>query len=124
MKQFKIIDSFAFLIFHVISIFLIFYRSNPLYNDNESYYPGNPRNEPTSSVFGLASTQSDPSSTYSTMTNSKENNVANLQNETPILSSQNLGPNFADNPTDNTKGHNTQSRDALTSKRSTDRNGM
>ena len=95
-----------------------------MYNDNESYYPGNPRNEPTSSVFGLASTQSDPSSTYSTMTNSNENNVAHLQNETPILSSQNLGPNFAENLNDNTKGHSNQSRDALTSKSNTDRNGM
>ena len=114
---------FAFLIFHVISFFN-FFRSNPLYNDNESYYPGNPRNEPTSSVFGLASTQSDPSSTYSTMTNSNENNVANNQNETPVLSSQNLGPNFGDNVNDNPKGHSSQSRDALTSTRNTDSNGI
>ena len=58
------------------------------------------------------------------MTNSNENNVANLQNETPVLSSQNLGPNFGDNVNDNPKGHSSQSRDALTSTRNTDSNGI
>ena len=97
------------------------YRSNPLYNDNESYYPGNPRNEPTSSVFALASTQSDPSSTYSTMTNSNENNVSNLQNETPILLTQNLDSSVSNNPNDDRKG---PIRDAVTSKSNVDSNGM
>ena len=72
----------CFLISHLHKHF----RSNPLYDDNDSYFPGNPRIEPTSSVFAVASTltESDTSSINENMTNSNESKVSNLQKDVPI----------------------------------------
>ena len=91
------------------------FRSNPLYDDNESYFPGNPRNEPTSSVFGLASTQSDVSSANSTMTNSNENNGSSLQRETPLLSTENTIQKIADKDDGSIQGPNSKSNKLLPS---------
>ena len=100
------------------------FRSNPLYNDNDSYFPGNPRDEPTSSVFGLASTQSDNSLPYPTMTNSNENKVSDLQNETPILLSEKIGPTVPNGNATSIKDFNKISTSVMTSQAGTDSTGM
>ena len=52
-----------------------------MYNEDESIFPNAARQEPTSSVFAVASTESDNSSPSSIMTNSNITDVAQLQKE-------------------------------------------
>ena len=80
----------SYIQYFLISHLHKYFRSNPLYDDNDSYFPGNPRVEPTSSVFAVASTltESDTSSIEQDMTNSNESKVSNLQKDVPISSTE------------------------------------
>ena len=61
------------------------YRSNPLYDEDESYFPGTSSQEPTSSVFAIPSMYSVDSMHHSTMTNSNSANSEELQVDKQIL---------------------------------------
>ena len=61
--------------FDFLQYLLHYYRTNPLYNDEDGYFPKITCPEPTSSVLGLPSTQFDDSLHSSTMTGSIGTNI-------------------------------------------------
>lgn len=85
-----------------------------MYNEEESIFPTAVRQEPTSSVFAVASTQSDNSSPSSIMTNSNTPDLVQLEKDNqeqtyaknkPVLTSDKNSNNKSDSRQSSSSGY-------------------